>query len=185
MEDSELWGPLARRWLGEIQRCAAAQSNRPPSVSTLEDNTFIPYHDTRSVFSTPSLTTATYTPATSPSYDKPSGPRYSSISATSSTPVASSSSHRDSFPGSSNATVNSWLLRFGIPSSAITRLSGGGWISVYATVLKAEELLQTEYYIHESLRSIERQVGCQSYRVPFWCTTASISSSQLSISMDQ
>ena len=65
------------------------------------------------------------------------------------------------------STVTRWLTDEGIQPSQIRVSNGGNWIEAHITVSKAEDLLQTEYYIYTHEPSGGKRLGCRSaYYLP-------------------
>ena len=62
-------------------------------------------------------------------------------------------------------TVTTWLKTSGVDPERIQKSQSLGWLALNATVLEAESLLKTKYYIHKHTTG-KPQVGCSEYSVP-------------------
>ena len=61
--------------------------------------------------------------------------------------------------------VVDWLQNTGISADRISRSQSLGWLQFDATVMEAERLLKTEYYIHHHATG-KPHIGCDSYHIP-------------------
>ena len=61
--------------------------------------------------------------------------------------------------------VTEWLHSSGISADRLSRSQSLGWLVFNATVLEAESLLKTKYYLHHHATG-KPHVGCDSYHIP-------------------
>ena len=63
-------------------------------------------------------------------------------------------------------TVRNWLSEFGIARNRVKLSQGMNWLYVNTTILEAEKLMRTEYFMFEHTMTRTRQVACHSYHLP-------------------
>jgi tripeptidyl-peptidase-1 len=63
-------------------------------------------------------------------------------------------------------TVKNWLREAGIGLQRIKLSQGLNWLYVNTTILEAERLMRTEYYMFEHTLTRTVQVACHEYHLP-------------------
>ncbi|OCH89202.1 subtilisin-like protein [Obba rivulosa] len=64
-------------------------------------------------------------------------------------------------------SVHSWLVESGIDVSRIRLSASGAWVQANVTIVEAERLLETEYYIYEHEETAGKHIACgQGYTLP-------------------
>ncbi|KAF3385024.1 Aorsin [Penicillium rolfsii] len=75
----------------------------------------------------------------------------------------------DTFAASDHtiSLVRSWIIESGISDTRIILNSNKGWLSFTATAKEAEEMLQTQFYQYQSIKTGQSVFACEQYHVPY------------------